>query len=295
MEVFTVAAAPAEQQALSDWVPQARPTPWIRREGPVVILAVVVVVLAAVYASLPDGQVSQSWAVRMPVVATQGMDMPTPVMAPSGRPLGFPQRMPAVPGPYAFMALQPSSDEPIAYDPCRRIPYVVNLRNAPPGAEKLVRDSVEVISEITGLQFAYEGTTDEPVSAGRDIFQPDRYGDRWAPVLIAWSDPGEMPELAGDVAGVGGSIPVETSEGTAVYVTGMVALDGPSFTRYYRSVSGRLASKGIVLHELGHLVGLAHVDDRSQLMDDTSGTVDPQSGDIAGLVQLGSGPCVARL
>ena len=37
------------------------------------------------------------------------------------------------------------------------------------------------------------------------MFQPDRYGDQWAPVLIAWTDESVITDLAGDVAGVGGA------------------------------------------------------------------------------------------
>jgi predicted Zn-dependent protease len=48
----------------------------------------------------------------------------------------------------------------------------------------------------------------------------------------------------------------------------------------------------VVLHELGHLVGLAHVDDVNQIMFSRGGQVaDYQQGDRVGLGALGKGPC----
>jgi hypothetical protein len=44
---------------------------------------------------------------------------------------------------------------------------------------------------------------------------------------------------------------------------------------------------------LGHLVGLAHVSDGSQLMyPTTSAVLDFAPGDLSGLVELGRGECV---
>ena len=100
---------------------------------------------------------------------------------------------------------QPGSDEPVAYDPCRPIHVVVNERTVIGGAGAWCRQALDAVSRATGLQFVVDGPTDEAPSTDREAYQPDRYGKRWAPVLIAWSDPTETPELAGDVAGLGGS------------------------------------------------------------------------------------------
>ncbi|WP_422677956.1 matrixin family metalloprotease [Blastococcus brunescens] len=48
-----------------------------------------------------------------------------------------------------------------------------------------------------------------------------------------------------------------------------------------------------MLHEIGHLVGLDHVSDRTQLMYPSAGhTLDFASGDLAGLAALGDGECM---
>jgi hypothetical protein len=124
-------------------------------------------------------------------------------------------------------------------------------------------------------------------------FQPDRYGDRWAPVLVAWSDSAEAPELAGDVAGYAGSTRLEIGHEASVYVTGLVALDGPEMAEALQVPGGRDEARAVIQHELAHLVGLDHVADPGQLMQPV---LDPDvtsfgPGDLTGLALLGAGPC----
>lgn len=256
------------------------------------LLAVsVLVVLGSVYHVVAQGQPAEGFAEMGWSVRDASDTAPTPVRAASRDPLGTPLAVPADAGPYAFMAVQPGGDQPVRYDPCRPLRYVVNERQAPPGADVLVAEAVSRVAEVTGLKFEYEGLTDETPTADRPAHQPDRYGDRWAPILIAWSDPTQHPDLVGDVAGVGGSQAITTGAGgPAVFVSGVVALDTPQL------ISGPAAAiRGTVLHELAHVVGLGHVADPSQLMHELGRGPDFQAGDLAGLSQLGAGPCIGRL
>ncbi len=50
------------------------------------------------------------------------------------------------------------------------------------------------------------------------------------------------------------------------HVTGSVTLDGPDLTDISEGPDGRARALAIIEHEVGHLVGLGHVDDRRQLM-----------------------------
>jgi hypothetical protein len=211
-------------------------------------------------------------------------------------PLGAPPAVPSGSPSFAFTTMQPDGTSPVAYSPCRPIHYVVRPDGEPVGGDEFVTAAIATVSAATGLQFIDDGSTQEDPSADRDAYQPDAYGRRWAPVLVAWSSPEETPELAGDVAGIGGSAAV-TRAGRSVYVTGSVTLDAADLSTLMATPSTRAVALGIVTHEFGHLVGLDHVDDPTQLMyPSTSMTVSTfGAGDLAGLAVLGSGECAPNV
>ncbi|TKJ28351.1 matrixin family metalloprotease [Blastococcus sp. CCUG 61487] len=220
---------------------------------------------------------------------------PTPAGDASDTPLGVPLDPPPGGGPHAFLEFQTWAEAPVAYDPCRPIHYVVRPDNAPPGGAEVIRSAVERISEVTGLQFVDDGATAERPTDEREPYQPDVYGDRWAPVVIAWETVAENPDFDGERVGEAGSQWVAIGLGPHVYVTGTVSLDAEEFGVILRRGGERLA-RAIVLHELAHLVGLDHVDDPSQLMHPTTGDVyDFADGDLTGLAALGRGRCVPEL
>jgi len=270
--------------------PTARP-PWGTRAA-----ACAVVVLALAWSSpFLGSDEAASTGLAAPTLG-QGPHTPTPRPAPSGNRLRAPADAPATGGPHAFVSVD-DDGSPVSYDPCRPVTVVVNDRSSLPDGDRMLTQALAEISTATGLVFHVEGPTDEPPDPDRRYFQPDRYGDRWAPVLIAWSDPQESPELAGDIAGVAGSAQVQDPDtSTSVYVSGTVVLDGPELAEVAHH-SGWYQAKAVVVHELGHPVGLDHVDDPRQLMHASGhlGVVDPQPGDLAGLARLGQGACHEQL
>jgi len=207
-------------------------------------------------------------------------------------PIGAPAGTAGGTGPYKFMMTQPDSAKPVAYDPCRPIHVVVNNHLAPLQSDVVLQAAIARVSTATGLQFIVDGVTDETSSDNREPFQKDRYGDRWAPVLVAWTDPNETSDLAGNTAGEAGSTSIQTEKGK-VYVSGEVRLDGPQLGQAMAEPDGRAGVQAVIEHELGHLVGLDHVDDATQLMyPSTDGSVtDYADGDLLGLDQLGRGAC----
>jgi hypothetical protein len=116
-------------------------------------------------------------------------------------------------------------------------------------------------------------------------------GGAW-PVLVAFATPMDVPDLKGSVDGLGGSAWIERG-GRRTYVTGQVALDRDSFNQMVVGNDGPARAQAVVMHELGHILGLNHVSDSRQLMY-SSGNRSHQlgAGDRSGLAMLGQGPCV---
>ena len=178
--------------------------------------------------------------------------------------------------------------EPVRWNPCETIHYVVNLDQAPPGSLGDVQEAVRRVSAATGITFELDGPTNEEPIQRRTSYQPDRYGDRWAPVLIAWVDPDDSPipfthegHLAAGVAA-----PQVPTDGEQILVSGWVAInaDDPNPPGF-----GLIGAQGpVVLHELGHVMGLDHVQTYGELMENSGGGVtDFGPGDLEGLRELG--------
>jgi hypothetical protein len=191
------------------------------------------------------------------------------------------------PAGFRFKDIDPSTGEPVRFDPCSPVSYVVNTTNAPPGAVEDVRAAVAKTSAATGVEFVFEGRTNEPVSIDRPLVQEERYGRRWSPILIAWSrqDPALFREHS---AGVATNSYAANHAGRLVYVTGTVIMNAshelsPGFG------AGRTWGK-VILHELGHVIGLDHVDDPAEVMNPSlvSSPANWGVGDLAGLRKLGS-------
>ena len=222
---------------------------------------------------------------------------PKPGHEESAHPLGVPAPVAPVSDSYEFLAHQADGTTPVAYDPCRPIHYVIRAQGEPVGGAQIVTDAVLRISRATGLRFVYDGATSEAPSRLRSPYQPERYGGRWAPVLISWVTHSENPDFATDVLGQGGSFPVDLPYEPSVYVTGQVELDPRQLASILHWPNGNQVVRAIVLHELGHLVGLDHVTDASQLMypQSQSDVTEFGAGDLTGLAALGSGTCVPEL
>lgn len=185
-------------------------------------------------------------------------------------------------GTYAFMQTQRGSDAPVGYSPCRPVEVAVNPEGAPANHDALVDTGLARVSAATGLKFVRIGTTDARPSVG--TVTPRR-----RPVLIAWATPEEVPELAGDVAGIGGSLAIG-QPGRMRYVTGSVVLHRDYFASL--GLTDTRIAQAVVDHELGHLVGLGHVDDPGELMyEDSLQRLTFGPGDREGLARLGSISC----
>ena len=150
--------------------------------------------------------------------------------------------------------------------------------------------AIKTISRATGIRFVNDGATDEQPSEQRAPYQPGAYGDRWAPLLISWTTPDAAPKLKGKVIGTGGSTHYSYGNGPKSFVTGSLELDAPQMAAELGRPDGAAYATAVILHELGHVMGLEHVDDPVQLMYPEIGAPDGlAAGDLNGLQSTGQG------
>jgi hypothetical protein len=201
---------------------------------------------------------------------------------------------PAGSGGYKF--LNTTGGQPVGYDPCRPIHYVIRDQATPAGGDNAVHQAIAAVSKATGLAFVDDGMTTETPALPRTPYQPARYGKRWAPVLLAWTDPTEVPQLAGPQFGVAQSYARVSSQGSGpAYVTGIVYLDASDLGSRAPATQ-EFTLQSVIEHELGHLVGLDHVTDPKQLMyPKAEGEHGYAAGDLRGLALEGSGSCHPEL
>lgn len=214
-------------------------------------------------------------------------------------PLGSPPPVAEPSGSYSFVRTD-TRKNPVGYDPCRPIHYVTRPDNAPSGAGKLVADAVAAASKASGFVFIDDGGTDESFDENREPYQPERYGQRWAPVLILWETVAEEPQFTLDVkpgesyvAGLGGSAGITGDQGSSVFVTGSVRLNAEGLANALAEPGGEAGVGAVIQHELGHVLGLGHVQDRAQLMyeEGQNDVTTFAAGDLTGLSKLAQGKC----
>lgn len=191
---------------------------------------------------------------------------------------------PTTPGPYRFTNKDPDG-RPVGFDPCRTIHYVVRVGPGPLNGAALVADGVARLERATGLRFQYDGTTDEvPTSSSR--FSADD------PVFIGWAAEDEtdlFSRFGHEVIGVAGSQMAGGAGDARVYRGGYVVLK-PYLNLVPGFGPGR-SEGNVLLHELGHLAGLDHVDDPGEQMAPGVGPQAPADygpGDRQGLYRLGA-------
>ena len=163
-----------------------------------------------------------------------------------------------------------SSGKIIRWDPCKTINYRVNLDRAPKGALTEVKEAVARVETVTGINFAYQGSTDRlPQSTWTN------HVDRSKRLVIfawAWSGSGDGHStlLPSGAAGEGGwAAQSWTSDGVThrLRIVAGFAIFNPSTYRNLERGFGSGETRGqLVLHELGHAMGLNHTTTRSQIM-----------------------------
>lgn len=182
------------------------------------------------------------------------------------------------------------------FDPCKTVTYRLNTTRMPRGAAADIHQAFRMVGRATGLKFEYGGTSHViPWRGSRSnrMVRPPSVSN--ADFLIGYATPRQVPALAGGVAGLGGPTAGTgyDSKGFVKTSEAHVALDS---TSKVRGGFGRGFTRGeLILHEIGHGVGLYHSMTPLQVM--SYNTLDNDrfgAGDLAGLRQVGrSAGCFA--
>ncbi|MCW2608745.1 MAG: peptidase and matrixin and adamalysin [Frankiales bacterium] len=272
----TVARSPRERRGKRHFVP--------------LLVAAGLLTAAVVLPSSPvHGLFSGGTGSQLALQSAQQLDAPpVPADAQKARLAPLPETAQVNGGYQRLEDLGSTKQSAVRWDPCRPIRYVVRPDGAPADGQPLLDAAFARLSAATGLVFLYDGTTTEAPDPKRNLIQTKTYGKRWAPVLVAWSEPSESPMLDGRVAGFAGPRPADPDGRGLRLVSGLVVLDAPQLAAKPDPIS----NMSVVLHELGHLAGLAHVEDPTDSMAPTSPRVtDYTAGARAGLRDAGRGRC----
>ncbi|MBO9553197.1 matrixin family metalloprotease [Cellulomonas sp.] len=170
------------------------------------------------------------------------------------------------------------------WDPCTTIRVRVNHADprAPADAEALVTSALLRLEVASGLHLELVGDTTYLPYADTGVREPD------ADLVIAWTDAATVPALAGGVAGQGGAVWSTTRSASRIWRAHLVLDVDDALVPGF--APGRSVGTAL-LHELGHAVGLTHVDDPRQVMAAGLGDASRpvfQAGDLAGLQRVGA-------
>jgi hypothetical protein len=230
---------------------------------------------------------------RSPSPLDVGAGPPTP--APSGTPTLSPSAPPParsrVDG--AFKFLERVGGAPVRWNPCETISYAVNTDGAASSIKPDLHEALARVTRATHVEFVSVGTTEETFMRA---YQRMRYQGviRKAELILIWVDHDDYRAILRRLQDPRPSIAfAKTMAGLFAdqdqYFGGIIVMDAEATSQH--GFGHRYAHGSVLLHELGHIMGLDHVKDPDQLMYSgrypNYGLHDFGAGDLEGLRRLG--------
>jgi hypothetical protein len=194
------------------------------------------------------------------------------------------------PSSYTFMATN-ADQSPVKWNGCQDIHYVTRTATTYAGARDDIDVALAAVRAESGLRFVYDGevTTVPTINYGTGVPVNGRY----QPLLIGFTTAAESDMFSGygsSVIGMAGPTYTSPASGRYVYVSGRVALEKDRLAGMPRRGASSITE--VIMHEVGHAVGLGHVIDPSQLMNPyIVNYEDWGAGDRAGLHALSTPLC----
>lgn len=191
-------------------------------------------------------------------LASTGVPLPSPVVSSlqaAGVPLQGESEV------FEFLH-RDGNDAPVTWHDCT-IDWVFDPAAAPDGSFAVISEAFDEASALSGVRFRYAGEVSELPQQG---WVPERRdGGRFAPVVVAWASPASTTALTGAENAVALPAVIDDEDGKRL-VGGAIVFNRDTAGRLPRDFSRGSSLGAVALHEIGHLLGLAHVDDRSSLM-----------------------------
>ena len=153
-----------------------------------------------------------------------------------------------------------SKGKPVLWKSCTPINYLVSGSTTPTELETL-QQALAIESKLTGHKFLYLGATSAEASNNWSSTQYQNLS--YPPVLITWTD--NSSDLLTGVA-AGGTLANPTKSSNPVLVTGSIAFNKNIYETLNPGFSAGSSQGNLILHELGHLMGLSHSQNPSDLM-----------------------------